>query len=244
MPFRVGLRWVLPVALVAIVQAQRPRMALAAAPGNTFANPSFEMGQSGWGMDKGGGTVASFKADRADAPAGQYSALVTVGKVEEWGVQFGQRIPGGKRGRTYTFAVLAKSIDRPVTVDLQIERPARPYDRAAKSGKFTLTKDKWTELHVTFTVDKDFREGWFAYVSCTQANCRFRVDMFRLYEGKYVPYERQAESEAAKARLRASGLVAWTNMANNCPTRSEVTRANSVRARSASCWELTQPPRP
>jgi len=194
--------WVLAAAVLAVGQA-RPRAVWAAeVPKNRFSNPSFEMGRSGWGMDKGGGTVASFKADRTDAAAGLYSALVTVGRVEEWGVQFGQRIPAGKRGRTYTFAVLARSIDRPVTVDLQIERAARPYDRAAKSGRITLTKDEWAELHVTFTVEKDFREGWFAYVSCAQASCRFRVDMFRLYEGKYVPYAQQAKQEAGSAGVR------------------------------------------
>ncbi len=200
MRLRYGSRWVLAAGL-GLAAGALPRAA-SGAPKNLFANPSFEMGQAGWGMDKGGGTVGSFKADRSDAAAGQHSALVTVGKVEEWGVQFGQKVPAGKRGGTYTFAVLARAVSRPVTVDLQIERPARPYDRAARTGKLTLAADKWTELHVTFKVEKDFREGWFAYVSCTQANCRFRVDMFRLYEGRYVPYEKQAESEAASAGVQ------------------------------------------
>ena len=206
--------------LLSFAGAAVPVAGADAAPRNLFANPSFEMGQSGWGMDKGGGTEASFSADRTEAAAGQYSALVTVGKVEEWGVQFGQKMAGGTKGRTYTLAVLARSIDGPVTVDLQIERPAQPYDRAAKSGKITITKDKWTELHVTFTVEKDFREGWFAYISCTQANCRFRVDMFRLYEGKYVPYERQAESEAASAgvRLFDTGSAASTPISSEALT--------------------------
>jgi len=197
---RDGLGWLFATAMVAVVLVL-PR-GLAAAPKNLFTNPGFERGQSGWGMDKAGGTVASFKADRADAAAGQFSALVTVGKVEEWGVQFGQKIPAGKRGKTYTFAVLAKAVDEPVTVDLQIERSARPHDRAARTGKLALTKDKWTELHVTFRVKKDFPQGWFAYISCRQANCRFRADAFRLYQGKYVAYKKQAAKEQASAGVR------------------------------------------
>jgi hypothetical protein len=47
------------------------------------------------------------------------------------------------------------------------------------SEKFTITKDKWTELHATFKVEKPFGEGWFAYVSCNRANVAFRVDAFR-----------------------------------------------------------------
>ena len=85
-----------------------------AAPKNLFSNASFEMGRAGWGMDKAGGTAASFQADPAEAAAGRHSALVTVGKVEDWGVQFGQKMAAGRKGRTYTFAVLAKAVSTPV----------------------------------------------------------------------------------------------------------------------------------
>ena len=176
--------------------------AAAKRPANRFANPSFEMGGSPYRMDKGGGTTASFTVTKADAPDGQHSALVTVEKVEQWGMQFGQTTDAAAAGRTCTFAVLARSTKGPVTVELMIERAAKPWDRAARSGRFTLTRDKWTELHVTFQVKKTYREGWFAYISCQQPKSQFRADMFRLYEGRYVPYGNQARAEAASAAVR------------------------------------------
>ena len=169
---------------------------------NLFANGSFEMGRGGWNADKGGGTVASFQVDGRDAVLGRHSALVTVGKVEEWGVQFGQRIPAGKRGRTYTFAAVAKAVGKGVGLDLQIERQAKPWDRAARGATVRLAPGTWTELHVTFTVGKDFPQGWFAYVSCTQPNCTFRVDALRLYEGTYVPYDKLKRDRHAAAGVR------------------------------------------
>ena len=159
-------------------------------PQNLLANGGFEEGNAAWRVDKGGETVASLAIESQGAREGQRCARVTIGKVASWGTQFGQTLEAGEKGRTYTLAVLARSAAKPVTADLQIERTAKPWDRAAKSGKFTLTSDKWTEMHVTFAVGKDFREGWFAYISCGQADCAYLADGFRLYEGGYVPYEK------------------------------------------------------
>ena len=186
----------LAVSLAAACLGLRPA---SAQPKNMFSNPSFEMGRAGWRMDKGGKTVASYAADRADAADGQHSGLVTIGSAEEWGAQFGQSAPAGRKGRTYTFAVLAKAVTGSAPVSLQIERSAKPYDRAAKAGIFTLRTDRWTELHVTFRVEKDFPQGWFAYVSCAKP-ARFRVDMFRLYEGAYTPYKEAARRRIATTR--------------------------------------------
>jgi len=173
--------------------------ASAAAAENLFANPDFEMAREAWRICKTDGTACTFSVDDADGAAGRHSALVAVDRVEDWGMQFGQSMTAGAKGRTYTFAVFARAVEGQVAVDLQIERGGKPYDRAAKSRTFMLT-DQWDELRVTFTVDKDFPEGWFAYISCTQPGARFRADMFRLYEGKYVPYKeaaRQAEVPVA-----------------------------------------------
>jgi hypothetical protein len=52
-------------------------------------------------------------------------------------------------------------------------------------------------VHVTFKCEKDFREGWFAYISCTQPNCAYRADMFRLQEGDHVPYRELAKKADA-----------------------------------------------
>jgi len=166
-------------------------------PANLFANPSFEQGRDGWRLDKAGKTDARFTVDTADAKDGQSSAVVTIGAVDDWGTQFGQSFDGGAKGKTYTFAALAKATKGPVKLSLQIERSGEPYDRAARTDEVTLKAGEWTELHVTFKVDKDFKQGWFAYASCTQPNCEYRLDMVRLYEGEYVPYAKAAAEVAS-----------------------------------------------
>jgi hypothetical protein len=165
-------------------------------PANLFTNPSFEQGRDGWRMDKAGKTDARFTVDTADARDGQSSALVTIGAVDDWGTQFGQSFDAGAKGKTYTFAALAKATKGPVKVNLQIERAGEPYDRAARSEEVMLKPGEWTELHVTFKVEKDFKQGWFAYASCAQPNCEYRLDMVRLYEGEYVPYAKAAAEQA------------------------------------------------
>jgi hypothetical protein len=192
--------WViLALCAVAAGLAAMPAGAGAAAPANLFTNPSFELGQDGWRMDKGKGTEARFAVDQAMAADGQSSAVVTIEKVGEWGTQFGQSFDAGAKGKTCTFAVFARSAEGAVQVQLEIERRADSYDRAVRSEKFALAPDKWTELHVTFRVEKDCPEGWFAYVSCMQAGVRYRADMFRLYEGQFVPWKEAAGEEAAAA---------------------------------------------
>ena len=153
-------------------------------PENLFANASFEDGRDLWQLDRPGKTTATFRVDDKDAAAGRRSAVLSVGTVEEWGIQFGQTMEAPAVGKTYTFAVLAKSMKGPATIRLEIERNGRPYDRAAASQPQTVTKEAWTELHVTLKVTKRYREGWFAYVSCHQPGVEFRLDMFRLYAGE------------------------------------------------------------
>jgi len=167
---------------------------------NVFANPSFELGRESWQVDKAGKTECRFTVDEKDAVDGQTSALIDVGVVDDWGVQFGQHSAAGRKGKTYTFAVFAKCTKGPVEVGLQIERSASPWDRAA-ADKCKLTAE-WQEFHVTFKVQKDFPQGWFAYLSCTQPNVQLRADMFRLYEGAYVPYKELSPHAAAVATVR------------------------------------------
>ena len=174
--------------------------ATAETPRNFFSNPGFELGRDGWNLGKGGKTEARFTVDEKDRAEGQSSALLTVDSIDDWGVQFGQTFAAGLKGKTYTFAAFAKCTGEPVEIGLEIERNANPYDRAV-GRKFTLTKD-WKELHVTFTVEKDFSQGWFAYISCTQPKAQFRLDMVRLYEGAYVPYEQIAKEEAETSGVR------------------------------------------
>jgi len=191
--------------LMALLAAFAPVRA-AERPRNFFGNPSFEMGRDGWHSDKAGKTECQFAVDDKEAADGQFSALITVGSVEDWGVQFGQSFAAGEKGKTYTFAVFAKSTKDSIEVGLEIERHAKPYDRAAHA-KFKLT-NQWQELHVTFTVEKDFPEGWFAYISCVRPQACFRTDMFRLYEGPYVPYKEIAQQETAAVGVHVFDSVA------------------------------------
>jgi hypothetical protein len=86
-------------------------------------------------------------------------------------------------------------------MNLQIERRGKPYDRAAAGPKVTISGDRWTEIHVTFTPDKPFPQGWFAYIECPQPNCEYLADLFRLYEGQYIPYQ-----EAARKAMLAAAV--------------------------------------
>lgn len=171
---------------------------------NLISNGSFELGRQFWAMDKGEGTVAKFEVNNAQAADGEYSALVSVDAVGSWGMQFGQFVPAGTRDHTYTFAAMVRGVDKAVKLNLHIERNAKPYDRVARTEAVAVTKDSWTELHVTFKVDKDFNEGWFAYVACSEPNCRFRVDGMRLYEGPYVAF-----SDLKKQAVADAGVILY-----------------------------------
>jgi hypothetical protein len=185
-------------------------------PDNMFMNPGFEQGQAEWKLDKAGKTAARFTVDKApgeDAPSGR----VTIDAVEDWGTQFGQSMDAGAPGKTYTFAVVAKSAADPVPVRLEIERRANPYDRAALSDKVTLKKEAWTEVHVTFRVEKPFPQGWFAYISCVQPKAEYRIRLARLYEGEYVPYDKVAKEE-----VQAAGAALFdTGAASSAPLSGE-----------------------
>lgn len=198
-PIRRGRAAVTALAFV-LLPAAGLHAALAA--GNLFSNPGFEAlgpDRAAWRLDRGGQTEGEFSVDRQEPGEGLRCTRVRLGRTSEWGAQFGQQVAAGKPGRSYTFAVLAQAVAKPVTVDLQIERCAKPYDRAARGGPFTLAPGKWTELHVTFSVEQEFPQGWFAYVSSTQPDCEFRVDAFRLCEGPYVPFEQLARADDAAA---------------------------------------------
>ena len=186
------------------------------APRNFFANPGFEMGREGWTPAKAGKTECRFTVEESDTAEGQHCGLLTLGAVEQWGVQFGQNFAAGEKGKTYTFAAFAKSMKGPVEASLQIERNANPWDRAATTGELKLTQE-WQEFHVTFTLEKDFSPGWFAYLNCIQPNAQVRVDMFRLYEGPYVPLREFARQEIAEMAVR----VFDTGAPSLAPLRAE-----------------------
>ena len=213
------IRFVLGVVMIALgvslvgssgAEASGPRKP----PENLFANPSFEAGRDPWRMDRAGKTAAQFAVDDKEAAAGRHSVRLALDAVDEWGVQFGQSVEPIEEGKTYTFAVLGKSLKGPVTVRLEVERAGKPYDRAGASEPLELTSDRWTELHVTFRVAKPFSQGCFAYVSCRQAQAEFRLDGFRLVHGEYVPFEKaaQEEAEAVAVRLFDTGTAATATL--------------------------------
>ena len=61
---------------------------------------------------------------------------------------------------------------------------------------------------MTFKVEKPYPEGWFAYVSCTQPDAEFRLDMFRLYEGRLRAYEKAARDGRRRPRRWACSIRA------------------------------------
>lgn len=199
---RCGMRRGLVLFLILGLAAFTAAPAFAAEPAkNFFTNPGFELGRDGWQLDKGGKTECQFTIDEKAATSGQYGAVLTVGAVSDWGVQFGQIFAAGQKGKTYTFSAFARAAQGTAEASLQIERHGAPYDRAVEGGPFQLT-DKWRELHLTFTVTQDYPEGWFAYLSCAKPNVQIQADTFRLVEGPYVPYQELAKEEAAVAGVR------------------------------------------
>ena len=144
------------------------------------------------------GAVASFVINSDDAVDGQQSALVTLGSTTEQGGQFGQKTKApGQVGKTYTFAVFVKAVGGPVAVRLEVERAGSPWDRAVRSQNVMVETNAWTEVHTTFKVEKPFPEGWQAYIACTQEGGQFRADLFRLYQGDYVPWQAAAPGSPA-----------------------------------------------
>jgi hypothetical protein len=141
--------------------------------------------------------VPGFVVNDEDAVQGTHSAVLTMGTVP-W-AQFGQKVTAGQVGKTYTCAVSAKALGDSVTARLEVERAGSPWDRAVRGKDIELAADKWTDLHVTFKVDKPYPEGWSAYVHCGQPEARLRADRFQLYEGPYLPRRAGADDQAARA---------------------------------------------
>ena len=155
------------------------------------------------------------RGDRGYDTAGhKKSALVSLGSLVS--AQFGQKLPAGEIGKTYTFAACVKALGGPAVVRLEVERAGRPWDRAARGPDITVSPGDWTEVHLTFPVDKAYPEGWQAYLNGSGEGARFQVDRMRLYEGPYVPKDdpAAAATEAPDRNLFKNvnfeaGLASW-----------------------------------
>jgi hypothetical protein len=152
----------------------------------------------------------------AEDTAGEHkkSVLVSLGSLVF--AQFGQKVPAGQIGKTYTFAACMKALSGPAVVRLEVERAGQPYDRAVRGPDIIVNPGDWTELHLTFAVDKAYPEGWQAYLNGSGDGAKFQVNRARLYEGSYVPIGDPASvaTEAPDRNLFKnvnfeSGLESW-----------------------------------
>jgi beta-galactosidase len=138
-----------------------------------------------WHFVKRPHDLPEFRVTSEEAYEGKHCAEIVMATVP-W-AQFGQKLAAGEVGKDYTFAVCLKSLDEPATVRLEVERAGAPWDRVVKGQDVTIQPNRWTEIHLTFSVKQAYPEGWQAYLHIGQPEVRLRVDGFRLYEGAYQP---------------------------------------------------------
>jgi hypothetical protein len=141
-------------------------------------------------------------------------ALISLGGLAF--AQFGQKLPAGNPGKTYTFAARVKAVAGRVTARLEVERAGQPWDRAGRGLDTNLSSGESTELHLTFTLDKAYPEGWQTYVYASGEDARLQVDRIRFYQGAYVSSDNPAWSSTAAPDRNllknpdfASGLAPW-----------------------------------
>ena len=155
-------------------------------------------------VSKGMGALGSATVTKEDNGKDGKCALISMGGLVS--AQFGQNLPAGQIGQTYTFAASVKSLGGPVVVRLEVERAGRPWDRAARGSDITVSPGDWTELHLTVPVDKAYPEGWQAYVNGSGEGARFQSSRMRFYEGPYV-----LKSDPAAAATEASNRNLFKN---------------------------------
>ena len=89
---------------------------------------------------------------------------VTLGTATEAGIQFGQKVKGGEAARIHVRRIrqVLGHAGSATFEDRATGQPLGPgRQRCERHGK----EDEWTEMHVTFKVEKPFPQGWFAYIS-------------------------------------------------------------------------------
>ena len=165
-------------------------------------------------VSKAMGALSSLAVIQDETGAHGKSALISMGSLV-YG-QFGQKLPAGQAGKTYTFAACVKPLGGPAIVRLEVERAGRPWDRAARGQDIAASPGVWTEVHLTFPVEKAYPEGWQAYLNGSGEGARFQVQRVRLYEGPYVPSgdPASAATEAPDRNLFKNanfeaGLASW-----------------------------------
>jgi hypothetical protein len=165
-------------------------------------------------VSKALGALSSLAVVQDDTAGRRKSALISLGSLVY--AQFGEKVAAGQPGKSYTFAACVKAVGGPAVARLEVERAGQPYDRAVRGPDITISPGDWTELHLTFAVEKAYPEGWQAYLNGSGDGAKFQAGQFRLYEGAYVPITNTA-SAATFAPGRnffknadfESGLTSW-----------------------------------
>jgi len=141
-------------------------------------------------------------------------ALVSMGSLVN--AQFGQKLTAGSAGKTYTFDARVKAVGGPAVLRLEVERAGRPWDRAARGPDNTVNPGAWTDLHLTFAVDKEYPEGWQAYLNASGEGAQLQVYRMRLYEGAYISNDNEdgtptqtADRNLFKNANFEAGLTSW-----------------------------------
>ena len=160
------------------------------------------------------GALSSLAVTEDDTGEHKKTALISMGSLVN--AQFGQKLPAGQIGKTYTFAACVKALEGSTVVRLEVERAGGPWDRAARGSDITVSPGDWTEMHLTFPVDKSYPEGWQAYLNGSGEGARFQINRVRLYEGSYVSSgdPASAATEAPERNLFKNanfeaGLASW-----------------------------------
>jgi len=135
-------------------------------------------------VSKAMGAMGSIQLSEDGTGEHKNSVLISLGSMAY--AQFGQKVPAGGIGKTYTFAARVKAIGGPAVVRFEVERAGRPWDRAVRGPDITVNPGDWNELHFTFAVDKAYPEGWQAYLNGSGDGVSFQVNRLRFYEGAYV----------------------------------------------------------
>jgi len=165
-------------------------------------------------VSKSMGALSSLAVVQDDTGDRQKSALISLGGLVY--CQFGEKVAAGQPGKSYTFAACVKAVGGPAVVRLEVERAGQPYDRAVRGPDTTVNPGDWTEVHLTFAVDKAYPEGWQAYLNGSGDGAKFQVNRARLYEGAYIPISDPASAATFAAGRNffkdanfESGLKSW-----------------------------------
>ena len=145
--------------------------------------------------------------DGDDAVDGKQMRLLTLGTATEGGLQFGQTVAkAGEVGKTYTFAVFVKSLGgrpRAAAGDRAAGQPVGP----GGEGRQRSCRSRTSGPSCTSPSRSRSRSQKAGLLSQRrQRRRRLRLDLFRIYEGEYVPWRSSASGRGGRAGGRRTAL--------------------------------------